>query len=155
MAVTLHELGYFTWKEWVAALTDELQAADDCGTPDDSSNYYHHWLTALEHLVTNKKLVTTAALADRKEAWEEAYRRTPHGKPVELDTAGVYTQTAQIRQVRHVVGLSGIVPSSQRRGGRDLKIISPKASIVRSGRGGQSISDHPVCAFRGSFAIFS
>ena len=47
-----------------------------------------------------------------------------------------------------------VVPSSQRRGGRDLKQISPKASIVRSGRGGQSISDHPVCAFKGSFAIF-
>ena len=46
-----------------------------------------------------------------------------------------------------------VVPSSQR-GGRDLKQISPKASIVRSGRGGQSISDHPVCAFKGSFAIF-
>ena len=41
-----------------------------------------------------------------------------------------------------------VVPSSQRRGGRDLKQISPKASIVRSGRGGQSISDHPVCAFQ-------
>jgi len=25
-----------------------------------------------------------AALAARKEEWAEAYRRTPHGKPVEL-----------------------------------------------------------------------
>ena len=92
MAVTLHELGYFTWKEWAAALAAELQAAANCGTLEDFSHYYHHWLTALEHLVTTKELVTTAALADRKEAWVEAYRRTPHGKPVELDTVGVIRQ---------------------------------------------------------------
>ena len=84
MAVTLHELGYFTWKEWAAALASELRGAADGGIPDDGSRYYHHWLTALEHLVTAKELVTTAALADRKEAWAEAYRRTPHGKPVIL-----------------------------------------------------------------------
>ena len=47
-----------------------------------------------------------------------------------------------------------VVPSSQRRGGRDLKQISPKASIVRSGRGGQSIFDHPVCAFKGASRYF-
>jgi nitrile hydratase accessory protein len=84
MAVTLHQLGYFTWKEWVAALAAELQATANRGVPDDSSHYYHHWLTALEHLVTAKELVTAATLADRKEAWAEAYRRTPHGKPVVL-----------------------------------------------------------------------
>jgi hypothetical protein len=32
------------------------------------------------------------------------------------------------------------------RGGRDLKKISPKASADGSGRGGQKIFDHPVCA---------
>ena len=84
MAVTLHELGYFTWKEWAAALASELCAAADGGIPDDGSRYYHHWLAALEHLVTAKELVSAAALADRKEAWAEAYRRTPHGKPVIL-----------------------------------------------------------------------
>jgi nitrile hydratase accessory protein len=84
MAVKLSELGYFTWKEWAAALAAELQAAANRGTPDDGSLYYHHWLAALEHLVATKGLVTSDALAARKEAWAEAYRRTPHGKPVEL-----------------------------------------------------------------------
>jgi nitrile hydratase accessory protein len=84
MAVKLSELGYFTWKEWAAALSAELQAAANRGEPDDGSHYYHHWLTALERLVATKSLVTSEALATRKEAWAEAYRRTPHGKPVEL-----------------------------------------------------------------------
>jgi Nitrile hydratase beta subunit len=44
----------------------------------------HHWLAALEHLLTAKGLANPEALLARKEAWAEAYRRTPHGKPVEL-----------------------------------------------------------------------
>src|SRR5262245_42098031 len=74
MAVKLSELGYFTWKEWAAALAEELRAAANRGAPDDGSNYYHHWLTALERLVATKGLVTSEALATRKEAWAEAYR---------------------------------------------------------------------------------
>jgi len=44
-------------------------------------------LAALEHLVTAKGLVDPASLLARKEAWAEAYRRTPHGECVELVAA--------------------------------------------------------------------
>ena len=84
LAVKLAEQGHFTWKEWAATLADELQAAASRGEPDDGSHYYEHWLAALERLVTAKGLTDPAALLARKEAWAEAYRRTPHGKPVEL-----------------------------------------------------------------------
>jgi len=79
LAVKLSELGYFTWKEWAAALAAEIKTE-----PDDGSRYYHHWLAALERLVKEKGLTDSAALAERKEAWADAYRHTPHGKPVEL-----------------------------------------------------------------------
>ncbi len=84
LAVRLSEQGHFTWKEWAAALANELQAAASRGEPDDGSGYYHHWLAALERLVTAKGLTDTAALLARKEAWADAYRRTPHGEPVDL-----------------------------------------------------------------------
>lgn len=84
LAVRLSELGHFTWKEWAAALAAELKGAADRGEADDGSRYYHHWLAALERLVTEKGLTEPRALAARKEAWAEAYRHTPHGKPVEL-----------------------------------------------------------------------
>jgi len=87
LAVKLSEQGYFTWKEWAAALADELKAAASRGEPDDGSRYYHHWLAALERLVMATGLADPAALLARKEAWAEAYRRTPHGKPVELSAA--------------------------------------------------------------------
>jgi nitrile hydratase accessory protein len=84
LAVKLSEQGHFTWKEWAAALAAELKAAADRGEPDDGSRYYEHWLTALERLVVEKGLSDSAALVGRKEAWADAYRHTPHGKPVEL-----------------------------------------------------------------------
>jgi hypothetical protein len=46
---------------------------------------YDHWLAALDHLVTAKGLADRASLFARKAAWAEAYRRTPHGKPVDLE----------------------------------------------------------------------
>jgi nitrile hydratase accessory protein len=84
LAVKLSEQGHFTWKEWAAALAAELKSAADRGEPDDGSHYYEHWLATLERLVTARGLSSTAALLARKEAWADAYRHTPHGKPVEL-----------------------------------------------------------------------
>lgn len=84
MAVELCGQGHFTWKEWAAALAAELKAAADRGEPDNGSLYYEHWLVALERLVTRKGLMDQEALIARKKAWAEAYRHTPHGKPVVL-----------------------------------------------------------------------
>ncbi len=77
LAVKLSEQGYFTWKEWSAALAEEIQSGD--------RPYYHHWLAALEHLVSAKGLTTPEAMQARKDAWANAYRHTPHGKPVTLN----------------------------------------------------------------------
>jgi nitrile hydratase accessory protein len=87
LAVRLSEQGHFTWKEWAATLADEINAAAARGESDDGSRYYHYWLAALERLVTAKGLSDSAALLARKEAWADAYRHTPHGKPVHIRPA--------------------------------------------------------------------
>jgi nitrile hydratase accessory protein len=84
LAVKLSEQGHFTWKQWAETLAGELEAAAQRGEPDDGSHYYDHWLAALERLVQAKGLLDRAALVERKEAWADAYRHTPHGKPIEL-----------------------------------------------------------------------
>jgi nitrile hydratase accessory protein len=84
LAVRLSAEGHFTWPEWSTALAQELKAAADRGEPDDGTHYYEHWLATLERLVTEKGLASCEALLQRKEAWADAYRHTPHGKPVEL-----------------------------------------------------------------------
>ena len=52
--------------------------------PAEAPDYYQHWLAALESLVLAKGLTDPKSLTERKEAWANAYRRTPHGKPIEL-----------------------------------------------------------------------
>ena len=84
LAVKLSEQGHFTWREWAATLAEELKAASDRGEPDDGSHYYEHWLAALERLVEAKQLASPSDLLRRKDEWADAYRHTPHGKPVEL-----------------------------------------------------------------------
>ena len=84
LAVKLSEQGHFSWKEWAAALAEEIKAASDRGESDDGSHYYNYWLATLERLVAAKGLSDSAELLTRKEAWADAYRHTPHGKPVEL-----------------------------------------------------------------------
>ena len=88
LAVRLSDQGCFTWKEWSAALAAELETAARRGAPDDGSKYYEYWLAALERLVKEKGLLDSASLVERKEAWANAYRHTPHGKPVELAGSG-------------------------------------------------------------------
>jgi nitrile hydratase accessory protein len=84
LAVELSAQGHFTWAEWATTLAKEIQAASLISEPDDGSNYYSCWLAALERLVTMKGLSDSTELRVRKEAWADAYRHTPHGKPVEL-----------------------------------------------------------------------
>jgi nitrile hydratase accessory protein len=84
LAVRLSAQGYFTWKEWAATLADELASAANRGEPDDGSRYYEHWLAALERLVAAKGLSDPDEMLVRKNAWADAYRHTPHGKPVAL-----------------------------------------------------------------------
>jgi len=82
LVTALEAAGAFTWRDWAAALAAEVSAA---GAADDGSRYYEHWLAALERLAVERGLTDLAALADRKAAWEQAYLRTSHGRPVELE----------------------------------------------------------------------
>ena len=84
LAVRLSAQGHFTWKEWAAALAAELKAAADRGESDDGSHYHEYWRAALEKLTAAKNLSSRDEMRERKDAWADAYRHTPHGKPVQL-----------------------------------------------------------------------
>jgi nitrile hydratase accessory protein len=84
MTLALHERGLFTWSEWAAYLNSAILDAQASGDPDHGDTYYAHWLTALERIATTKGWVTTDALLKCRNAWDEAARQTPHGKPIEL-----------------------------------------------------------------------
>jgi len=84
IATLLQQRGYVTPKEWMDALAREIAAAQERGEPDDGSDYYYRWLSALENVVAAKGLIDSDELARRKAAWDEAARATPHGQPIEL-----------------------------------------------------------------------
>ncbi len=106
LAVKLSEQGHFTWKEWADTLGNELKAAEDRGKPDDGSQYYFHWVAALERLVTEKGLADHLGLAERKKAWADAYRHTPHGQPVVLRDRRVLTDNDLLSTDRHTSDVS-------------------------------------------------
>lgn len=84
LAISLHQAGHFTWREWAATLAEEIKAAQRAGDPDVGDSYYKHWLACLERLVAEKGILSAEGLADRKEAWRKAAAATPHGQPIVL-----------------------------------------------------------------------
>jgi hypothetical protein len=84
IADTLIGARLFTADEWSEALGTQLREARDRDLPDDSPNYYHCALRALEMLVARHAPQVSMVLADRVEQWRRAYLNTPHGQPVEL-----------------------------------------------------------------------
>ena len=83
MVRALQDAGVVTAGEWADTLGAQIRRAEADGDPDD---YYGHWLAALEQLVVGKDLASDEALSSNREAWALAARRTPHGRPIELDT---------------------------------------------------------------------
>ena len=81
LAVQLNADGAFTWVEWAAALAAEL-ARD----PTDNGSRYYHTTGSRRSSGWSPSAALAAAseLTARKAAWADAYRHTPHGKPVEL-----------------------------------------------------------------------
>jgi cobaltochelatase CobN len=109
LAVRLSAEGHFTWKEWAAALAAELADSVERGeADDDGSEYYHHWLAALEKLVVSKGLTDVAALFERREAWADAYRHTPHGQPIALRPGYRISYTYRQSPLHHVTREDGV-----------------------------------------------
>jgi len=85
MADSLTKRGAFTASEWSETLGAELRRADRDGAADDAMTYYQAALHALERLLDKGGALTADAVTERRDAWERAYRSTPHGRPVSLD----------------------------------------------------------------------
>lgn len=97
LSIALQESSLLSPAEWSNTLGEEIEKARATGDPADGTTYYKHVVAALERLVAEKGLLTTAAIDQRRHDWEEAYRHTPHGRPVVLATP---TDRAPIYKIR-------------------------------------------------------
>ncbi|WP_109613092.1 nitrile hydratase accessory protein [Pseudaminobacter salicylatoxidans] len=82
LTVALHEKGLFSWSEWAEMLSAEVKVP---GAAQDGSDYYRHWLRALEKLLAAKGLAPVHDVDDLAAAWQRAAHATPHGKPILLE----------------------------------------------------------------------
>jgi nitrile hydratase accessory protein len=80
LAIAAHRENLFSWTTWVEAFS----AYHNSNPMASALDYYHHWLAALEQLLTRGGVVHTSEIEARVEQWRLAYLRTPHGQPVEL-----------------------------------------------------------------------
>ena len=96
ITVVLHDRGLYSWAEWTQALATRIQRAPRAG---DRGAYYHHWLGALEDLLALKG-IGSGETACWREAWRRAAKRTPHGKPIELQ-ADDFDATPETDTHRH------------------------------------------------------
>ena len=85
IVISLSDSGYFTWKEWAKTLSETILRAEANGGASDGSDYYLNWVTALEQILESKGLADDVTLKNVKDEWEQAYKLTPHGKPVFLN----------------------------------------------------------------------
>jgi nitrile hydratase accessory protein len=82
LAVALHQRGVFTWSEWAAALSKQVASPD---AAQDGSDYYQHWLAAIEALLSEKGVAGSQLVADLSASWQRAAHATPHGQPILLE----------------------------------------------------------------------
>jgi nitrile hydratase accessory protein len=67
MAVTLHEIGAFTWPQFQSALIARIAAWEQAPAENTGWHYYHHWLGALEDVLASTGTVLTDEITARAE----------------------------------------------------------------------------------------
>ena len=64
MAVALHDLKLFEWKDFQSRLIDSIQSWERT-TPDADWGYYEHWLEALEKVLESSRVVDDKVVEER------------------------------------------------------------------------------------------
>ena len=82
IVVALSGQGLFAWTEWAAALAREVGRP---GAAADGSDYWHHWLRALEALLAERGVAEKGRIDLLEAAWRRAAHATPHGRPILLE----------------------------------------------------------------------
>ena len=84
LTVHLSEQKLFSWVEWTGAIGKQIDKVKLTRPIDGSNDYYNLWLQVLVELISTKGITDAETILDAQDRWAEAYRNTPHGKPVKL-----------------------------------------------------------------------
>lgn len=85
MVVALRRSGQLGGQEWANTFGRQIGSHPEDATCRDEQ-YYLDLISALESLVTQRGMTDEESLARYRRGWERAIRRTPHGKPITLES---------------------------------------------------------------------
>ena len=74
----------FSANQWSEALGNEIKKNVNNQTMSSKESYYRSALTALESLTIEHNIVSESEIISKEKDWQDAYLKTPHGKPVIL-----------------------------------------------------------------------
>ena len=87
LVVELHQQGCFSWTEWVARLSVEIEKRRQNQEADWGDTYYELWLKTIKQLLIEKSVTSKSEIEGRVDEWRRAYLNTPHGMPISLAAA--------------------------------------------------------------------
>ena len=76
----LNNLGYFSWSEWTQALSKRLPVKHAGEVDHSSQHFYTAWISAVEALLIEKGLLTSAELANKTIDFRLSEADAHHGK---------------------------------------------------------------------------
>lgn len=85
LTVHLNETGRFEWSEWAKRFSATLKRNGRSAELNGGDDYFDAWLETLELFLAERGFAGAKESADIRQAWETAYRNTPHGLPVRLN----------------------------------------------------------------------
>ena len=85
MVVALRRSGQLGGQEWANIFGREIASHPENEACRDEQ-YYLDLIAALESLVTQRGMTDAQSLERYQRGWERAIRRTPHGKPIKLES---------------------------------------------------------------------
>ncbi len=85
MTVHLQESGLFSWADWTQCFGATLAVHGLDKELDGGADYLIAWVEALEKLLASIGLADASILGSLKDAWADAYLKTPHGQPVKIE----------------------------------------------------------------------
>jgi nitrile hydratase accessory protein len=84
LAAALQDAGVISRQAWSEAFSAAIARVEAAGEAVDAERYHQLWAETLAGLVEAGGLASHDEIETRRDAWEAAYERTPHGQPVEL-----------------------------------------------------------------------
>ncbi|CAN7548887.1 nitrile hydratase accessory protein [Rhizobium leguminosarum] len=101
VTVELSRAGGFSWTDWVAVFSTEIKRNPQRSDEEVNTAYYRQWMSALETIMAERRLLTPVEIAGCQEHWRRSYFNTPHGKPVEFSRTWGKIPAEELAELGH------------------------------------------------------